>query len=34
MVWQGEGVVDTARNMMGKTRPHEAALEQFVEISV
>ena len=25
MVWQGEGVVDTARNMMGKTRPHEAA---------
>ena len=24
MVWQGEGVVDTARNMMGKTRPHEA----------
>lgn len=34
MVWQGEGVVDTARNMMGKTRPHEAAPEQFVEISV
>ena len=25
MVWQGEDVVDTARNMMGKTRPHEAA---------
>ena len=25
MVWQGEGVVDTARNMMGKTRPHEAS---------
>ncbi|MDC2865932.1 MULTISPECIES: nucleoside-diphosphate kinase [unclassified Bacillus (in: firmicutes)] len=26
MVWQGEGVVETARNMMGKTKPSEAAL--------
>ena len=24
-ITSGEGVVDTARNMMGKTRPHEAA---------
>ncbi|HDX9576726.1 nucleoside-diphosphate kinase [Bacillus cytotoxicus] len=26
MVWQGEGVVETARHMMGKTKPSEAAL--------
>ncbi|WP_026676952.1 nucleoside-diphosphate kinase [Fictibacillus gelatini] len=25
MVWQGEGVIATARNMMGKTNPAEAA---------
>ena len=25
MVWQGEDVVNTARNMMGKTKPSEAA---------
>jgi nucleoside-diphosphate kinase len=24
MVWQGEGVIATARNMMGKTNPSEA----------
>ncbi|MBB6452205.1 nucleoside-diphosphate kinase [Salirhabdus euzebyi] len=25
MVWEGEGVIATARNMMGKTNPQEAA---------
>lgn len=25
MVWQGENVIATARNMMGKTNPGEAA---------
>lgn len=25
MVWEGEGVISTARNMMGKTNPSEAA---------
>ena len=34
MVWQGEGVVDTARNMMGKQDHMKQLLEQFVEISV
>ena len=31
MVWQGEGVVDTARNMMGKQDHMKQLLEQFVE---
>ena len=32
MVWQGENVIATARQMMGTTNPKDAQLEQFVVI--